>query len=119
MIKAYNAYVKDSKSLEKTIMLPQADNSCKLFTEKSVNIKVNTNLFKQFISMMSRFASIVNLRMGVLQTTGDGIIIFEMQCDNEENNIFCVDKNDLDEKIKHLYGTDYECRCYCINRISH
>lgn len=66
MIKAYNAYVKDSKSLEKTIMLPNTNNSCKLFTERSVNIKVNTNLFKQFISMMSRFASIVNLRMGVL-----------------------------------------------------
>jgi hypothetical protein len=45
MIKAYNAYVKDSKSLEKTIMLPQGNN-CRLFSDKSVNIKVNTNMFK-------------------------------------------------------------------------
>lgn len=40
--------------------------------------------------------------MGQLKDSGDGIIIFEMQCDNEENNIFCLKAEEIDEKIKHL-----------------
>jgi hypothetical protein len=91
--------------------------ACKSYTDKTISVKVGTNSFSSFVSTMSKFSTDVTLLMGQNKLTGDGVIVFEMNCDNEENNIFSVRRCDVQEKIKHLYGSDYTCRCYCVNKL--
>jgi len=44
------------------------------------------------------------------------MILFEMHCDNEENNIFSMNDDEVETKITKLYGDDYVCRCYCLSK---
>ena len=57
--------------------------------------------------------------IGLHEETNEGVLVFEMNCDNEENNIFSVKRSELHEKIKYLYGSDYTCRCYCTNKLQY
>ena len=66
--------------------------------------------------MMSKFASNIKICVGKIKASEEGVVVFEMQCDNEENNIFCVKENELHGKISHLYGYDYVCRSYCFTK---
>jgi hypothetical protein len=114
MIKACNNYMNDSKTIEKTTVLSEGKYIINI--DKPIDVKIKTNLFKHYISTMSRFASTVKLEIGKINGTDDDIVTFYMHCDNEENNIFCIKENEVEEKIAKLYGDDYICKCYCMTK---
>jgi hypothetical protein len=114
MIRACNSHVDDSRALEKTTILNEGKYIINV--DQAIDVRIKTNLFKHFISTMSRFASVVKLNIGKLHNSDDGIVIFEMHCDNEENNIFCIKEDEVEEKIAKLYGDDYICKCYCMTK---
>ncbi len=93
-IKAHGSYAKDSQSIEKVVKMPNG-HACKSFTDKTISVKVSTNTFSSFVSTMSKFSTDVNLLIGKSKSTNDGVIVFEMNCDNEENNIFSVRRCDV------------------------
>ena len=114
MIRACNNYIDDSKTLEKTTVLNEG--KYLINVNKPIDVRIKTNLFKPFISTMSRFASVVKLHIGKVKGTDDGMVIFDMHCDNEENNIFCIKEDEVEGKIAKLYGDDYICKCYCMTK---